>query len=107
MTLEEMKAAGEKAANIERALERLRQAEWTLNLVNKHVAANSRSQWEPELRLDKGDSYYNRPVTIRVVIPHEFVLRQAICAVVAARRAVVQAGGELPTASEQVQRGRR
>ena len=34
MTLDEMKAAGEKAAKIEGALERLRQAEWTLDLVN-------------------------------------------------------------------------
>ncbi len=107
MTLEEMKAAGEKASRIEGALERLKKAQWTLDLVNKYATANRGLEWKPELRLDKGDGYYNRPVTIEVAIPHEFVQRQAINAVVAARRAVVQAGGELPTASEQVQRGGR
>jgi len=106
VTLDEMKAAGVKAANIEHALERLKKAEWTLALVNKYAAANRGSQWNPELRLDKGDGYYDRPVTIHVAIPHEIVMQQAINAVVTARRAVVQAGGELPTASEQVQRGR-
>lgn len=106
MNLAEMKAAGEKAASIEHALERLKKAEWTLALVNKYAAANRGSEWKPELRLDKGDGYYDRPVIIQVAIPHEFVLQQAINAVVTARRAVVQAGGELPTASEQVQRGR-
>lgn len=107
MNLAELKAAGEKAANIERALDRLKQAERTLDSVNKYAAANRGSEWKPELRLDKGDGYYDRPVTIQVAIPHEFVLRQAINAVIAARRAVVLAGGELPTASEQVQRGGR
>lgn len=107
MNLAEMKAVGQKVANIERALERLKQAEQTLNLVNKYAAANRGCEWTPELRLDKGDGYYNRPVIIQVAIPHEFVLQQAVNAVVAARRAVVLAGGELPTASEQVQRGGR
>jgi len=105
MTLAEMKAAGEKAANIEHALERLKKAEWTLDLVNKYAAKNRGLEWKPELRLDKGDSYYNRPVTIEVAIPFELVMQQAVNAVVSARRAVVRAGGDLPTASEQVQRG--
>jgi len=107
MTLEEMKAAGTKAAKIEHALECLKQAQQTLDLVNKYAAANRGKEWKPELLLDKVDGYYNRPVTIRVAIPHEFVLRQAINAVIDARRKVVQAGGELPAASEQVQRGGR
>lgn len=106
MTLAELEAAGKKADAIKGALERLKQAEWTLDLVNKYAKANADSVWSPDLRLDKGDGYYNRPVTIAVKIPHDYVLRQAINAVIDARRAVVMAGGELPTASEQVQRGR-
>ena len=104
-TLAELKAAGEKASRIEGALAELRRAEWTLSLVNKYAKENDGKSWKPELRLDSRDYGYDKSSNIQVVIPHEFVLRQAINAVIDARRKVVLSGGELPTASEQVQRG--
>lgn len=106
MTLDEMKAAGEKAAQIQSALERLKIAENTLKLVNDYAAKNGNACWSPDLTLGKRNGYYRDPV-ITVRIPMGFIQRQAIDAVHEARRAVVQAGGELPTASEQVQRGSR
>lgn len=103
MTLAELEAAGEKAGAIKGALERLKEAERTLELVNRYAKENAGKSWRPELSLAKSDGYYRAP-SIHVEIPHDFILRQAINAVIAARRAVVQAGGELPPASEQVQR---
>lgn len=105
MTLDEMKAAGEKASRIQGALERLKDAERTLKLVNDYAAKSPGSVWSPDLTLGKGSGYYRDPV-ITVRIPIGFIQRQAIDAVHEARRAVVQAGGDLPAASEQVQRGR-
>lgn len=109
MTLAELKAAGDKAANIERALERLKNAEHTLRLVNRYAAENEGKSWSPELQLSKdaGQYSYASQTAITVKIPHEFIVRQAINEVIDARRKVVLAGGDLPTASEQVQRGRR
>lgn len=75
--LAELEAAGAKASAIRSALHNLEQAERTLS-----------------------------STAIRVKIPHDFIVRQAINEVIDARRKVVMAGGELPTASEQVQRGR-
>lgn len=105
-TLAELKAAGERAAKIEGALEMLKRVEHTLALVNRYAKENANAVWSPELRLTKEDYGYNRSSCIQVAIPHGFILRQAINAVIDARRNVVLAGGELPTASEQVQRGR-
>lgn len=107
MTLAELEAAGEKASRIKGALDRLKDAEWKLELVNRYAAENKGKVWRPDLQLAKSDGYWSsRTPTIAVEIPHEFILRQAINAVIDARRAVVTAGGELPPASEQVQRGR-
>lgn len=107
MTLAELEAAGEKAGAIKGALERLKEAEWKLELVNRYAKENAGKVWRPDLQLAKSDGYWSsRTPTITVEIPHDFILRQAINAVIAARRAVVQAGGELPPATEQVQRGR-
>jgi hypothetical protein len=101
-----MKAAGEKADRITSALERLKQAELQLARVNRVAAEKANRYWQPELLLEKSDRW-NGDITIKVSIPFSYIQRQAIDDVHAARRAVVQAGGELPTASEQVQRGRR
>ena len=106
MTLDEMQAAGEKAANIRSALSRLKEAELQLARVNRVAAEKSGKCWKPELMLEKSDRW-NGDITIKVSIPFSYIQRQAIDEVHAARRAVVQAGGELPTASEQVQRGGR
>ena len=106
MTLDEMKAAGEKASRIQSALGRLKEVERTLDLVNDYAAKSPGSVWTPDLTLGKSNGYYRDPV-ITVRIPMGFIQRQAIDAVHEARRAVVQAGGDLPTASEQIQRGGR
>lgn len=105
MTLTEMKAAGERAEKIQRALECLEKAEHQLKLVNRYVKEHGNSQWSPELCLDRSNGY-GRDVLIKVTIPFGFVQRQAINEVHDARRAVVLAGGDVPTATPQVQRGR-
>lgn len=105
MTLEEMERAGAKASAIRNALERLKDAEHRLKLVNRYAAEKQDRHWEPELCLER--SAYSRDVIIKVAIPFDYIKRQAINAVIDARRMVVQAGGELPPASEQVQRGGR
>lgn len=104
-TLAELEAAGAKASAIRRALEDLKEAEGRLALVNRYAAQHAGKHWSPELSLRKGDQW-TRDVILKVKIPFDFVVRQAIDEVHAARRAVVMAGGEVPTASEQVQRRR-
>lgn len=106
MTLDEMKAAGEKAERIQRALSHLKEAEHQLARVNRVAAEKKGASWKPELTLEKR-GHWTSDITIKVSIPFSYVQRQAIDDVHAARRAVVQAGGELPPASEQVQRGGR
>lgn len=107
MTLAEMEAAGEKASRIKGALEQLKDAEWKLSLVNRYAKKNAGKCWRVDLVLDKSDGWSSRAPAINVEIPHDFIQRQAINAVIAARRAVALAGGELPTVSEQVQRANR
>lgn len=107
-TLEALKAAGERANMIERALDRLKHVEQKLALTNKYAAENKDKSWKVELALDKSERYnYNRAPTVDVHIPYDYVVRQVINEVIEARRAVVRAGGEVPTASEQVQRAGR
>lgn len=102
-TLAELEAAGAKASAIRSALETLKAAEHKLALANRYASQHGGKHWTAELRLEKGGAY-GRDICIGVNIPFEFITRQAINEVHAARRAVVAAGGELPTASEQVQR---
>lgn len=101
--LEELEAAGAKARAILAALETLKAAEHKLALANNYAGKHGGKHWTAELRLEKGGAY-GRDVCIGVNIPFEFIVRQAINEVHAARRAVVVAGGELPPASAQVQR---
>ena len=104
-TLAEMTAIGEKAAKIQHALKLLKQAEQKLALINKYAKEHAGKCWKPELRLEKSNYSY-RDITVEVVIPYEYVVRQVIDEVHGARRYVVSVGGECPTASEQVQRQR-
>lgn len=103
MTLAELEAAGNRAGAIKRALTHLREVERQLALINKFGAGKV---WSIYLCLNPDRDRYDREVSVPVELPFGVVQQQAINAVVAARRAVVMAGGELPTASEQVQRGR-
>lgn len=103
MTLIELKAAGQRARQIEAALERLAEAEKRLALINEHGPGKT---WDVKILLVQGDRYGNGNLYGDAVVTFGVVQQQAIHAVVAARRVVVLAGGELPTASEQVQRGR-
>lgn len=106
-TLAELKAAGERAAAIEHKLSLLKDAEHKLALVNKFAAENKGKSWSVGLALEKRDNYSgHQPARIDVDIPYEYIVRQAINEVIDARRKVVLAGGDVPTASEQVQRGR-
>lgn len=105
MSLAELEAAGAKAAAIRRALEQLKDAEHKLALLNRRVEKLADKHWSPEISLEKSDGY-SRAVAIIVRIPFDYVVQQVILEVHAARRAVVQAGGELPPASEQLQRRR-
>lgn len=102
-TLAELEAAGAKAAAIRAALESLKAAEHKLALANRYEGEHGNKHWTAELRLEKGGAY-GRDICIGVKIPFDYIVRQAINEVHAARRAVVAAGGELPTASAQVQR---
>jgi hypothetical protein len=103
-TLTELEAAGAKARAINAALETLKAAEHKLALVNRYAGQHAGKHWSPDLTLEKSNDHWSRNVTITVNVPYEFIVRQAIDEVHAARRAVVAAGGELPTATEQVQR---
>ena len=102
-TLAELEAAGAKAAAIRAALESLKAADQKLALVNRYTEKHAGKHWSPDLRLEKGGAY-GRDICIGVKIPFDYIVRQAINEVHAARRAVVAAGGELPPASAQVQR---
>jgi len=103
-TLAELEAAGAKAAAIRAALESLKAADQKLALVNRYTEKHAGKHWSPDLRLEKSNDHWSRDVTITVKIPFDYIVRQAINEVHAARRAVVAAGGELPPASAQVQR---
>lgn len=105
MTLAEMEAAGKKASAIREALERLAYAERELKLVNQYAEKHAGSHWSPDLCLERSGGY-GRDVTIKVKVPFGFIQRQAIDNVHDARRSVVAAGGDLPSASSQIQRGR-
>lgn len=104
MTLAELEAAGNRASAIKRALTDLQEVERQLALINRHGAGKV---WNIHLCLNPNRDRYDREVSVPVNLPFGVVQQQAVNAVIAARRAVVLAGGELPTASEQVQRGGR
>lgn len=106
-TLAELEAAGKKASAIRSYLEALSNAENRLATLNRYVAKHKDSQWSTDLCLEQASGWNDRKVVITVRVPFDFVLRQAINEVIDARRRVVMAGGEVPTASEQVQRGGR
>ena len=103
-TLAELEAAGAKAATIRSALESLKAAEQKLALANRYADQHAGKHWSADLMLEKRNQHWTRDVTITVYIPFDYIVRQAINEVHAARRAVVAAGGELPPASVQVQR---
>jgi hypothetical protein len=107
MTLAELEAAGKKASTIRSYIEALSNAEHRLATLNRYVAKHKDSHWSTDLCLEQASGWNGRSVVVTVRIPFDYIVRQAINEVVAARRAVVMAGGEVPTASEQVQRGGR
>lgn len=105
MTLAELEAAGNRAREIRAALEHLAVAEKRLALINKHGRPGM--AWDVKILLCQGDRYGNGSIYGDAAVPFGVVQQQAVYAVEAARREVIRLGGELPTASEQVQRGAR
>lgn len=104
MTLAELKAAGQRARQIEAALDRLAEVEKRLAMINKHGRPGM--SWDVKILLCQGDRYGNGNTYGDAVVRFGVVQQQAVYAVDAARREVIRLGGEVPTASERVQRGR-
>jgi hypothetical protein len=95
MTLAELKAAGQRAHQIECALERLADAEKRLALINKHGRPGM--TWDVKILLCQGDRYGNGNIYGDASVPFGVVQQQAVYAVEAARRAVIRLGEEPPS----------
>lgn len=92
MTLEEMKAIGDRARAIEAAQVALKRAEEDMALFQKLSKAGKR--WEPWLLLRERDSYKGYPaVEIRIEVPHEVVQQQLGYKIADIRRKIVLLGG--------------
>jgi hypothetical protein len=95
MTLQEMKAAGRKAAEIEAALSVLVLARIKLAAVNRHV--KSGQVWSPKFLIKEGRPYHNDEVAVQLTVPAEYLQQWAVDEVRSAERAVIAAGGSVPT----------
>lgn len=92
MTLDEMKAIGQRADAIEAAKERLKKAQSKMRLLDEHGKRGT--QWTVTLRLKKHSAYrYDDEITIQVVVPFEVVQQSVSYECQAARREIIQLGG--------------
>lgn len=96
MSLQEMEAAGKRAANIRSLQATLDQERRALAEVNKYV--KSGMHWEPTITLKEGKptEYWNsaeRPIQIKVRIPAGVVQQAAVDAVARLEREIIKLGG--------------
>lgn len=100
MTIEEMKAAGQRAAAIESAAEELKKARGRLEYFNKHASGDHAKvgwqqsmSWTINFVLWKAPNSYDRDTTIEVKIPMGVVQQQLVYEVDAAKRKLILLGG--------------
>ena len=98
MTLDEMKAAGQRASAIEAAQKELAEAKANMDRLGKYADERKdwsvNASWHPELILWKAPQYsHSRDITVKVEIPFGVVQQQLAYAIQAARRKLISLGG--------------
>lgn len=97
MTVEDMEAAGQRAARIRVAQKDYREATEKLRLLTTHRDKKDvgwNSMWRTTITLRKAQSHYELDVTVSVLVPYGVVEQSLVDEVNRARREIILLGGQ-------------